>query len=47
MARETDTSKCPNCKGWAFEPETYPMKVCGTCDGTGKRPAQGSLGAAK
>lgn len=47
MARETDTSKCPNCKGWAFEPETYPMQACLTCNGTGKKPAQGSLGAAK
>lgn len=36
MVTRPETSKCPHCRGWAFEPEHYPMKPCVICEGTGK-----------
>ena len=34
-----EPAKCPRCKGYALEPEHFPAKPCGACNGTGRAAA--------
>lgn len=37
--RAEPAPKCPHCKGWACEPDVYPMQICMVCNGTGRPPS--------